>query len=115
MAKKATRRLYALGESIILTEGEKIIKCYNFEQEELYEALNCVLNENGIQQPVFFFKDAIESITGEYFGDVKRKLKIGGIEHSIYDQKIYKICEEFIINHERFIKINEFEREKKCI
>ena len=40
MAKKATRRLYALGESIILTEGEKIIKCYNFEQEELFEALN---------------------------------------------------------------------------
>lgn len=45
MAKKATRRLYALGESIILTEGEKIIKCYNFEQEELFEALDEALNK----------------------------------------------------------------------
>ena len=88
MAKKATRRLYALGESIVLTEGEKIIKCYNFEQEELYEALNCALNEKGIHQPVLFFKNAIENITGEYFGNVRRRLKIGGVEHSIYDQKI---------------------------
>ena len=64
MAKKATRRLYALGESIVLTEGEKIIKCYNFEQEELYEALNCALNEKGIHQPVLFFKNAIENMTG---------------------------------------------------
>lgn len=112
MAKKVTRRLYALGESIILTEGEKIIKCFNFEQDELYAALNCALNEKGIRKPVLFFKNAIESITGEYFGDVKRKLKIGGIEHSIYDQKIYKICEEFINNDERFIKIRELERDR---
>lgn len=113
MAKKATRRLYALGESIILTEGEKIIKCFNFEQDELYAALNCALKEKEIQQPVLFFKSAIESITGEYFGNVKRKLKIGGIEHSIYDQKIYKICEEFINNDENFIKAKEIQRNRR--
>ena len=113
MAKKATRRLYALGESIVLTEGEKIIKCYNFEQEELFEALDEALNKKEIQkQPALIFKHAIESITGEYFGDVKRKLKIGGIEHLIYDQKIYKICEEFIMNDKRLIKARELQKNR---
>ena len=113
MAKKATRRLYALGESIILTEGEKILKCYNFEPEELFKALDEALNERGILQPVLFFKIAIENITGEYFGNVKRKLKIGEVEHSIYDQKIYKICEDFIMNDERFVKAREFEKSRR--
>lgn len=113
MAKKATRRLYALGESIVLTEGEKIIKCYNYEQEELYEALNCALNEKGIHQPVLFFKNAIENITGEYFGNVRRRLKIGGVEHSIYDQKIYKVCENFIMKDERFIELTNFQKKRR--
>lgn len=112
MAKKATRRLYALGESIILTEGEKIIKCYNFEQEELFEALDEALNKKEIKQPALFFKEAIESLTGENFGDVKRKLKIGGIEHSIYDQKIYKVCENFINNDERLIKARDLQKNR---
>ena len=39
-------------------------------------------------------------------------MKIGGIEHSIYDQKIYKVCENFINNDERLIKARDLQKNR---
>ena len=64
MAKKKVRRLCALGESVILVEGEKILKCYNFELEEIVEEIDKVMSKP-FRRPADIFKESIENIIGE--------------------------------------------------
>ena len=93
MAKKKVRRLCALGESVILVEGEKILKCYNFELEEIVEEIDKVMSKP-FRRPADIFKETIENIIGEEYKFTNGRFKIGGMDHVLCDQKIYKLCEE---------------------
>ena len=82
------RRLYALGESIILVEGEKIISCYNIEPEELKDEIDRVMSKP-FKRPSDIFKEVIENIIGgeEIFGN--GKLRVGNVEHILCEQKTH--------------------------
>ena len=112
MAKKKVRRLCALGESVILVEGEKILKCYNFELEEIVEEIDKVMSKP-FRRPADIFKESIENIIGEEYKFTNGRFKIGGIDHVLCDQKIYKLCEEIILKDERFVKKQESFMQRK--
>lgn len=112
MAKKTVRRLCALGESIILVEGEKIINCYNFELEELAKEIDLVMSKP-FRRPADIFKEAVENIIGEEYKFTNGRFKIGGTDHILCEQKIYKLCEEIILKDERFVKKQEMFKKRK--
>ena len=88
MAKNNKRRLYVLGKNIVLVEGEEIIKTFSLNNEAMEREIENVIAE-GIERPNQIFQIAVERVTGETFGDVRRKFIISGKEYSIYDQDMY--------------------------
>lgn len=110
MAKKV-KRLYAFKNVIVQAEGEEILKTFNLSQETLLNEISKIMDEK-ILRPNEMFKIAVENLTGEYFGNVSKKFVKDQKEYILYDQKIYKVCEEFILNDERFIKKMEFNKKR---
>ena len=99
MAKNNKRRLYVLGKNIVQVEGEEIIKTFSLNNEAMEREIEHVIAE-GIERPNQIFQIAVERVTGETFGDIRRKFIISGKEYSIYDQDMYKLYEAFILNNE---------------
>lgn len=112
MTRKRVLRLYAYGDVIVQVEGEEIIQTFDLDREILTETIQQVIEEN-IERPNEIFKLAVERITGEYFGDVKRKLVISEIEYSLYDQSIYRFCESIIFDNTNFKKKQELKLQMK--
>lgn len=111
MAKKV-RRLYALGNSIVQVENGEIIHTFDFDENVLLNEVDEIINKVSPIAPNEIFKKAIKNLIGDDFINISRKLVLDKNEYVIHDQRIYKVCANFIMNDERFKKQQEFNRER---
>lgn len=112
MRKAKKRRMFVVGESIIQVQQGKLIQVFNFDKEDIIEEIGQIMEEK-MDRPSEIFKNAIENLTGEKFGDVRMKFIIDDVEFCILDQSIYKKCEQFIIQHERFKENTKSRQQRK--